>query len=123
MNVNLDKFFDAQKPSVTLFGKTYQVDNDYKKVIGIQALGAAIDKKDAKQDDTGGLRKFLEYSLIDGKAAADEILSHSFGFEFYNKIINGITAAMTGKTLEEVEKVKKAAMADGRFPGGTGKRV
>lgn len=123
MNVNLDKFFDAQKPTITVFSKTYQVDNDYKKVIGIQALGMAIDKKGAQQDNTGGLRSFLEYSLVDGKAAADEILSHSFGFEFYNRIINGITAAMTGKTLEEVEEIKKAAMAGGRFPGSTKKWV
>lgn len=123
MNVNLDKFFDSQKPGITLFGKTYQVDNDYKKVIGMEAIGTSIDSKSNKGDDTGGLRKFLEYSLIDGKNAADDILSHSFGFDFYNTIINGITAAMTGRTIEEVEKMKKEALSGGRFPGGTGKRV
>ena len=65
----------------------------------------------------------MEYSLIDGKQAADEILSHKFNFKMYKKITTGVTAAMTGQSIDEVEKAAQDAKAGGRFPAGKGKRI
>lgn len=119
MNVNLDQFFEAQKPTITIFGKSYAVDDDYKKVVGMQQFGQKVDQT----DETGGLHAMLEYVLVDGKAAADEILAHHFSFTVYSKIASALTAAMTGKPIEDVEKAAQDAQAGARFPAGKGKRV
>ena len=121
MNVNLDQFFDAQKATFMIFGKVYEVDDDYKKVLGMEAFGKTLDQQ--KDEVKDSLREFLIYALVDGEKAAGEILSHKISFSMYNTIINGITAAMTGRTIEEVESAKKEALENGRFPKGKGKRV
>lgn len=119
MKVNVDKFFDSQKPTITVFGKEYQVDDDYKKVIGMNKYGETVDKS----AEDGGLRALIEYALVDGKAAADEILSHNFSFAFYQKLNAAVQSAMSGKPIEEIEENIRKAETSGRFQGGQKKRV
>jgi hypothetical protein len=105
MNINIDKYFDEHKPTVTIFGKSYEVDNDYKKVIGLQEFDDASRKgKDITRD-------YLEYALIGGKTSADDILAHDFSFEFFTNIQYGIMAAMTGKSLESVKQTAERQAA------------
>lgn len=103
MNVNLDKYFDTQKPTITIFGKAYDVDNDYKKVLGVQGLAADLG------NDVKSMKKFLTYSLVKGETAANEILSHSMPFPVLEKLQFAIVAAMTGEKMEEIEKQFKEA--------------
>lgn len=96
MKINLDQFFDDQKPEVQLFGKVYDVDNDVKTVLAFQKASKTL------TDDMESIESFLGMAV--GKEAAKEILDHKFNFAFLQKIIKGITACMTGKGMEEVEK-------------------
>ena len=119
MNVNLDEFFDAQKPTITIFGKVYEVDNDYKKVLSVQTIANNLN------GDVDTLGKFLSSALVDGKAAADEILSHNIPFPLIEKLVLGVTAVMTGKDMKVLEQAAKEAEGAqfARFPAGKGKRV
>lgn len=102
MNVNLDKYYDTHRPTITLFGKEYAVDNDYKKTIGIQKVA------EASMQSEDGVRKMLEYALVDGKKAADEVLTHPIPFGFFTTIQYGLVAAMTGQTYEQVKEAADA---------------
>lgn len=95
MNINLDKYFDSQKPTITVFGKDYEVNNDYKKTLEFQA--AAKTATDNEED----IVRVFHIALKPEDVA--EILAHNFSFEFFSKLILGITAAMTGRTIEELE--------------------
>lgn len=106
MNVNLDKYFDTQKAAITLYGKEYEVDDDYKKVLGMQALQASL------KDDEKSARKFLQYALVD-PGAVDEILLHPMSFRNFEALQYGISAAMTGKTFDEIKQQSEAAQAKG----------
>ncbi len=115
MNINLDKYFDTQKPSITVFGKTYPVDNDYKKVLAMQNMS------DLKADEDG-VRQFLATALVGGEQAADEIMAHNIPFPAFQQLQTAVVAAMTGQSMEAVEKASKKAM-EGRFQQGAKKRV
>lgn len=119
MNVNLDKYFDGQKPTITIFGKSYDVDNDYKKVLGVQELASGL------ENDVSSMKKFLTYALVGGEAAADEILSHSMPFPILEKLQFAVVAAMTGEHMEEIEKQFNEARSPSFRPGAGGakKRV
>lgn len=122
MNIDLDKYVDQKRPAITIFGKTYDVDNDYKKVVGVFGF---IDK--LKEDDPNSIKKFLSYALVDGEKAADEILSHNIPLPLFEKLQVAIVAAMTGKKMEDIEKAIKQAEEMPSFRGkgadGTKKRV
>ena len=115
MNINLDKYFDTQKPSITVFGKTYPVDNDYKKVLAMQSMS------DLKTDEDG-VRQFLSSALTGGEQAADEIMAHSIPFPAFQQLQTAVVAAMTGKSMEEIETAAKLAV-ESRFQQGEKKRV
>ena len=119
MNVNLDEFFDAQKPTITIFGKVYEVDNDYKKVLSIQTMA------DHLEEDADSVNKFLSFALIGGKAAADEILSQGIPFPMFEKLVFAVTAVMTGKDMKMIEQAAKEAEGaqSARFQAGKGKRI
>ncbi|MFT9056885.1 MAG: hypothetical protein ABF449_09745 [Ethanoligenens sp.] len=111
MNVNLDKYWDEQKPTITVFGKEYAVDNDYKKVLGLQKFEADM----ATGKDVS--REFLAFALVDGENAADDILAHKIPFAFFQTLYFGVTAAMTGQTYEDVKKAAKDAQKRATFRG------
>lgn len=121
MNIDLDKYIDRKRPTITIFGKAYDVDNDYKKVLGVFGL---IDR--LKEDDPDSVKKFLSYALMGGEKAADEILSHAIPFPLFTKLQAAIVAAMTGREMKDIEKAMKQAEQAPSFrpgAGGTGKRV
>ena len=99
MNVNLDKYFDDQKPTITVNGKEYEVDNDYRKVMGFMQM------KDKLGDDESveSLKKMVAYGLVGGKKTADEIFSQKFSFQFLTHLIIGMAACMTGQSMESLE--------------------
>ncbi len=102
MKINLDSYYEEQKPTIVVFGKEYEVVNDYKKVL------AFFKKKEQIQDTEESIKEFISFALVDGDKAASEILSNNFGFEFFQKIILGISACMTGQTIEQLEAQKDA---------------
>ena len=122
MNIDLDKYIDQRRPTITIFGKVYDVDNDYKKVLGVFGF---IDR--LKEDDPDSVKKFLSYALMDGENAADDILSHNMPFPLFEKLQAAIVAAMTGREMKEIERAMKQAEQAPSFPGanagGKGKRV
>lgn len=111
MNVNLDKYWDEQKPTITVFGQKYAVDNDYKKVLGMQKFESEM----ATGKDIS--REFLAFALVEGENAADDILAHKISFDFFQKIYYGVAAAMTGQTCEDVLKAAKDAQKRATFRG------
>ena len=102
MKVNLDAYYEEQKPSIVVFGKEYGVVNDYKKVL------AFFKKKEQIKDTEESIKEFISFGLVDGEKAANEILSNEFGFEFFQKIILGISACMTGQSIEVLEAQQAA---------------
>lgn len=98
LNINLDDYIEQAKPSITIFGKSYEVDSDYKKVLGMQRFASDL------KDDSDSIRKFLSFCLMGGDTAADEILSHGMPFPLIQKLEVAIMAAMTGKKPEELEE-------------------
>lgn len=103
LNINLDQYADQSRPAVTIFGKSYEVDSDFKKVLSMQRFASEL------KGDADSIRSFLSFALAGGEAAADEILSHSIPFSLLQKLEVAVMAAMTGKEMseleEEVEKV------------------
>lgn len=102
---------NESKPCVTIFGKSYEVDSDFKKVLGMQRFASEL------KGDIDSIRKFLAFTLAGGEAAADEILSHSMPFSLLQKLEVAVLAAMTGKKPEElegqVEKAQKSTFRSG----------
>lgn len=122
MNVNLDTYFDAQKPTVTVFGRAYEVDNDYKKVLAAQRKFTGIQPG----ADSGALmRELLTDALTGGRQAAEDILAHNMPFAFWNLLQFGVLAAMTGKSVEQLRETARQAQTGATFrPGnGTEKRL
>jgi hypothetical protein len=105
LNINLDQYTDQVRPSVTIFGKSYEVDSDFKKVLEMQRFASEL------KGDADSIRSFLSFSLADGEAAADEILSHSIPFSLLQKLEIAVMAAMTGKQMEELEEQMEKAPA------------
>lgn len=103
MNIDLSKYYDAQKPTITVFGKAYEVDDDHKKVLGFFQMRQKV------KDDEDSFQKILSYVLVDGEKAAEEILSHKMSFSFLSKIVEGVTACMTGQSIEALEAAAKAS--------------
>lgn len=103
LNINLDQYADQVRPSVTIFGKSYEVDSDFKKVLEMQRFASEL------KGDADSVRSFLSFSLVNGEAAADEILSHSIPFSLLQKLEVAVMAAMTGKPLEELEEQMEKA--------------
>lgn len=103
MNINLDQYADQARPAIIIFGKSYEVDSDFKKVLSMQRFASEL------KGDADSIRSFLSFALAGGEAAADEILSHSIPFSLLQKLEVAVMAAMTGKEMseleEEVEKV------------------
>lgn len=122
MNVDMDAYFDTQKPTIKVFGNAYEVDNDYKKVLAAQRKFAAP-RSDADSDTI--MRELLTDNLVGGKQAADEILAHDMPFAFWNLLQFGILAAMTGKTVEQLREAGEKAQKDAQFrrASSTKKRV
>lgn len=122
MNIDLDQYIDQKKPTITIFGKSYDVCDDYKKVLGVMGLLTGL-----KEDGPDAARKFLSYALAGGEKAADEILSHAIPFPLFLKLQTAVISAMTGKRMEDVEKTVKRAEQTPSFhrpdAGGAGKRV
>ena len=98
MNINLDQYVDQARPAITIFGKSYEVDSDFKKVLGMQKLASEL------KGDTDSIRSFLSFALAGGEAAADEILSHGMPFSLLQKLEIAVMAAMTGRQMEELEE-------------------
>lgn len=109
MNINIDKYIDNSKPKVTIFGKDYEVDNDYKKVLGLQDFEA---KAQIGEDIS---HEFLSYALVGGEKAADEILSHKFSFDFFQTIQMGVSGAMTNQTIDQIKKNAEDAQKKSTF--------
>ncbi|WP_411677894.1 hypothetical protein [Caproicibacter sp.] len=97
MNINLDEYLDEMRPCVTIFGKSYEVDSDFKKVLSMQRFASDL------KGDADSIHQFLAFSLIGGETAADEILSHPMPFSVLQKLEIAVMAAMTGKKPEELE--------------------
>ncbi|MFT8888623.1 MAG: hypothetical protein ABF449_05755 [Ethanoligenens sp.] len=112
MNVDMDAYFDTQKPTIKIFGNAYEVDNDYKKVLAAQRKFAAP----RSDEDSGAImRELLTDNLAGGKQAADEILAHDMPFAFWNLLQFGILAAMTGKTVEQLREAGEKSQKDAQF--------
>lgn len=103
MNINLDSCAEQCRPQITVFGKSYEVDNDYKKVMSLQRFA-----EDLKGDDASVIRDFLSYTLCEGETAANEILSHAMSFQLMQKLQIGILAAMTDVPMKTMEQQMKA---------------
>lgn len=103
LNIDLDRYADQARPAVTIFGKSYEVDSDFKKVLGLQRFASEL------KGDADSIRSFLAFALADGEAAADEILSHSMPFPLLQKLEVAVMAAMTGKEMSELEEPPEKA--------------
>lgn len=103
MNINLDKYYDAHKPTITIFGKPYEVENDHKKVL------AFFKGRSGLKDDEDDIKQVLANGLVGGEKAAEEILTKKLPFSFLMKIIEGLTGCMTDKSIEELEAAEKAS--------------
>lgn len=112
MNVDLDAYFDTQKPALTIFGHVYEVDNDYKKVLAAQRKFAA---PHPGADSGEMMRELLTDNLVGGRQAADEILAHDMPFAFWNLLQFGVLAAMTGKTVDELREAAENARKEPSF--------
>lgn len=122
MNVDLDAYFDTQKPTIKVFDTLYEVDNDYKKVLAAQRKFSAV----RPETDSGAvMRELLTDNLTGGKQAADEILAHDMPFAFWSLLQFGILAAMTGKTVGQLRESAEKVQRDAQFPhpNGTKKRI
>lgn len=117
MNVNLDLCTEQCTPKITVFGKEYEVDSDYKKVISLQSFAEKL-----KGDDMSVMRAFLAYTLCGGDAAADEILSHPMPFKLVQKLQVGILSAMTDMPMERMEEQMKSPSPSFRPHTGGGKK-
>lgn len=122
MNIDLDAYFDLQKPTIKIFDKVYEVNNDYKKVLAAQQK-FSLPRPDA--DSAAVMRELLEDNLMGGQQAADEILAHDMPFAFWNLLQFGVLAAMTGRPVEQLREAAEKARNDASFrrPGGTKKRI
>ena len=98
LNIDLDRYADRTRPAVTIFGKSYEVDSDFKKVLGMQRFASDL------KGDADSIRSFLAFALTGGESAADEILSHSMPFPLLQKLEVAVMAAMTGKEMSELEE-------------------
>lgn len=104
MNIDLSKYFDEHKPTITVFGKEYEVENDCKKVLAFFKL------QDSAPDDEKGVKGILAAGLVDGEKAADEIMSHPMPFVFMTKIISAISVCVSGaSSIEQLEANAKKA--------------
>lgn len=103
MNIDLDRYADQARPAVTIFGRSYEVDSDFKKVLGMQRFASEL------KGDADSIRSFLAFALTGGEAAADEILSHSMPFSLLQKLEVAVMAAMTGKEMGELEEQMEKA--------------
>lgn len=117
MNINLDSYTEQLHPKITVFGKTYEVDSEYKKVMSLQNFAENL-----QGDDSSAMREFLAYTLCRGEAAADEILSHPMPFQLVQKLQIGVLAAMTGVPMETMEQQMKAPSPSFRPHTGGGKK-
>ena len=103
MNINLDKYVDQARPAITIFGKSYEVDSDFKKVLSMQSFASEL------KSDADSICSFLSFALKDGRTAAEEILSHNMPFSLLQKLEVAVMAAMTGKEMNELEEqIEKA---------------
>lgn len=112
MNVDMDTYFDTQKPTIQLFGTVYEVDNDYKKVLAAQRKFSA---PRPEMDSNTIMRELLIDNLVDGKKAADAILAHDMPFAFWRLLQFGILAAMTGQTVEQLREAAEKPQQDAQF--------
>ncbi len=111
LNIDLDRYTDQTRPAVTIFGKSYEVDSDFKKVLSMQRFASDL------KGDADSIRSFLSFSLTGGEAAADEILSHSIPFSLLQNLEIAVMAAMTGKEMSELEEqMGKASPSSFREP-------
>jgi len=116
LNIRLDDYLEESRPCITIFGKSYEVDSDFKKVLDMQHFASEL------KGDFDSIRKFLSFTLAGGEAAADEILSHSMPFSLLQKLEVAVLAAMTGKKPEELEgQVEKSQKSTFRA-GDRGKK-
>ncbi len=116
MNITLDDYMNESQPRVTIFGKSYEVESDFRKVLGMQRFASGL------KGDIDSIRKFLAFTLAGGETAADEILSHNMSFSLLQKLEIAVLAAMTGKKPEELEGQVGKAQKSAFRPGEHGKK-